>query len=382
MRAFSVITSLLCSVLFVACRPNNVRQKAEPTPTSSYQFKPNNAKPKGIILVIGDGMGPGPVSLLLQARPEGGLASLMRTGVMGLVDVAPYGALVTDSAAAGTALSCGVQTRPRMVAMDPNGEAVETILEAAKRANIATGVVTTSALTDATPATFLAHSVSRLETKEIAEQIIKNPATIVVGGGAPGFPINDPGYVLYGVGDLPFAITNNRPSLIEMTRKALKVLEASSRGYVLIIESAHIDKACHANNAPALYAELLDLDALLEELVPMVISQDILLVVTSDHDTGGFGFHYRRVVEEARGSAPKTLPSGEVWSPGADFGLVQDLEMLAKGETPPSVTWSTYTHTSSPVSLVSLGPGAELFGGLHFQWQVGRLLREQLERMK
>ena len=114
----------------------------------------------------------------------------------------------------------------------------------------------------------------------------------------------------------------------------------------------------------------------------MAASQDILLVVTSDHDTGGFGFHYRRVIEESRGSTPKLLPSGEAWEPGADFGLAKDLETLSKGETPPSVTWSTSTHTSLPVSVVALGPGAELLGGLHLQWQVGKLLREQMEQMK
>jgi alkaline phosphatase len=363
----------LLFVFCVACRAVDVKRRGELTQTNPPKPATPGETIHGIILVIGDGMGPGAVSLLLQARPEGALSNLMKNETVGVIDTTPFGALVTDSAAGGTALACGIQTRPRMLGTSPDGEPIENILELAKRKGVATGVVTTSSLTDATPAAFLTHSVSRLEVKDLASQIEKNPPTIAIGGGS-GLIKESEHFILHSAGDLPFAITKKRPTLLSMAQEALRVLEKSPKGFVLMIEAAHIDKASHGHDAPALYAELMELDDLLEELAPRAASNKILLVVTADHETGGVGFHYRKEISEERKSTPQTLPSGEVWTPNADFGLKQDLEMLAKGETPPSITWSTYTHTSLPVFVVAAGPGSEWFGGLHAQWQVGERL--------
>lgn len=364
---------LLLAALFVCCGPVGQGPQA-PSPA---------APPRGLILVIGDGMGPGQLALLLRARPEGALATLFAQGSIGLVDPTPFDALVTDSAAGATALATGVQTRPRMLSTDPEGRPIETLIEAGRRLGRLTAVVTTSDLTDATPAAFLSHSVSRADAKKIAAQISARPPTIALGGGANWFPSPPLGLQSFAPLDLPFRLRETRPPLAELTRQALARLDAAGGSYVLVIEGALIDKACHHHKAPELLAELIDLDEALLELLPRAASGEALLVVTADHETGGFGFTYRSAASQpGPASQPravsKTLPSGEVWSPGADFAASEDIDTLLRGETPPSVTWSTYTHTSALLSLAALGPGHEAFAGSFAQWQIGVLLRRAI----
>lgn len=346
----------------VACAPARVAPADVP-----------QAGPRGIVLVIGDGMGPGQVALLLQARPDGGYARLARAGTIGLVDATPYGALVTDSAAGGSALATGVQTRPRMIAVDPEGRPVETLVEAARRLGRATGVVTTADLTDATPAAFLSHRLERSENAQIAAEERANPPTIAIGGGREWFVDAPSAIHAIGDGDLPYR--GRRPSLTELAQTALRELTWRPGGYVLVLEAALIDTAGHENDAPALLGELLDLDDALAAIAPRAASGEILLVVTADHETGGFGLQFR---EPATPPSAIRLASGADWLPVADFGSSADLAALGRGETPPIVTWSTRAHTAALVPLVASGPGSTAFAGMHAQWQIGQLLRSAI----
>lgn len=320
-------------------------------------------------------MGPGQLALLLHARPAGGVATLLREGEVGLVDVTPFGALVTDSAAGATALSTGVQTRPRMIAVGPDGERVPTLMEQARALGYSTGVVTTADLTDATPAAFLAHAVSRNDAAEIAAQIVAAPPTVALGGGARWFPAPAPGMSLEAAGDLPYA-REGRIRLQELTERALGALGAS--GFVLLVEAARIDDACHGHRAPDLLGELLDLDDAVTALLPRARAGELLLVLTADHETGGFALQYRP--GNAPGARPQsqTLASGAQWSAGADFVDPGVIDALLRGETPPAVTWSSKTHTAALIPLVALGPGAETFRGFLSQAEVGRRLQGQL----
>ncbi|HET9622645.1 MAG TPA: alkaline phosphatase, partial [Kofleriaceae bacterium] len=189
--------------------------------------------PRGVVLVIGDGMGPGQVALLLRARPHGALAQMMRDGEIGLVDPTPFGALVTDSAAGGTALATGVQTRPRMLAVDPDGRRVATLVEVAAHAGRATGVVTTADLTDATPAAFLSHVVDRGDAKAIAAQEAAAPPTIAIGGGAQWFAHPPPAIHALAAGDLPYRGHGARPPLARLAGDALAALTPARAGFVL-----------------------------------------------------------------------------------------------------------------------------------------------------
>lgn len=328
---------------------------------------------RGLVLVIGDGMGPGQAALLLRARPDGAYAQMMKAGTVGLVDPTPYGALVTDSAAGGSALATGVQTRPRMIAMSPDGRPVETLVELAARRGLATGVVTTADLTDATPATFLAHRLERTDYAQIAEQEAAHPPTIAIGGGAKWFPHPPAAIHALAAEDLPYRIRTARPSLAELTREALDVVEREPRGFVLVVEAALIDNACHEHLAPELLGELTDLD---EALALLHARSDIDLIVTADHETGGFGLQFR---EPATPPPAIILASGASWKPVAEFGSEADLDALRQGQSTPAVAWATEAHTAALVPLVAQGPDARAFDGFHAQWQIGQLLRRWVD---
>ena len=328
--------------------------------------------PPSVVLVIGDGMGPGQVELLLRAHPNGALAEMMRLGEVGLVDTTPYGALVTDSAAGGTALATGVQTRPRILSLDPDGHRVETWIEAAAREGLETGVVTTEDLTDATPAAFLAHAVDRNDAALIAAQELASPPTIAIGGGAKWLLHPPASLQLLAPGALPYRIRAARLSLAALTTRALDAVSRPGNGFVLVVEAALIDNACHEHLAPELLGELLDLDDALAVLLPRARAGELLLVVTADHETGGFALQFR---EPAQPPASVTLASGAVWNATADFGSPATLDALRRGESSPNVAWATEAHTAALVPLVAVGPGARSFAGFHEQWQIGQLLR-------
>jgi alkaline phosphatase len=102
-----------------------------------------------------------------------------------------------------------------------------------------------------------------------------------------------------------------------------------------------------------------------------------LLVVTADHDTGGFGLQSRELPQPP---PPITLATGAQWSPTADFGSPAVIDDLQRGQSSPTVTWATDTHTAALVPIVAVGPGANAFAGFHEQWRIGRLLREAAVR--
>ena len=91
---------------------------------------------------------------------------------------------VTDSAAAATAFATGVKTFNGAIGVDGDGKPVRTLLEDARRAGKATGLVTTSQVTDATPAAYAAHVTDRAQQSEIARQFLENSRPdVILGGG-------------------------------------------------------------------------------------------------------------------------------------------------------------------------------------------------------
>ena len=103
----------------------------------------NGRAPKNVILIIGDGMGPEQVGLLLayaRQAPESvlvdrktALDQIMDGGVMGISMTYPDNALVVDSAASGTQLASGKFAGSEMIGSDKDGNPVETVLEIAKK---------------------------------------------------------------------------------------------------------------------------------------------------------------------------------------------------------------------------------------------------------
>ena len=155
---------------------------------------------RNVILLIGDGMGQAHrlAGQLFAAGRTGRLAMdrLPHVGLMGTTCADP-GSFVTDSAAAATALATGVKTYNGAIAVDLDGRPRPTILELAKRAGKAVGLVTTCQITDATPAAFGAHVPHRSEHGEIARQYLEaSRIDVILGGGAAYWqPAGSPGLV-------------------------------------------------------------------------------------------------------------------------------------------------------------------------------------------
>lgn len=341
--------------------------------------------------MIGDGMGPEILSLG-QVYSEKALAkhlnisALSTSGVMGMATTYSANRLVTDSAAGATALATGVKTNNGVVGQTPDGKTLVNLLEMAVQSGKSVGVITTTNVTDATPAAFLAHSSARSAEFDIAVQIMEGSATVVMGGGKAyfmadggkrpdgrdltveakqkGFDVvfdkdglaSASGRRLLGLfadEDIPFGAQRTAyetPTLSEMLRKALQMLTADPDGFVLIIEGGRIDHAEHERNLAEAMGEFLEFDGAVGEAMHYQESDSALtLVVAADHDTG----------------AP-ALTSTEKGYPPVD----RITELLQPGF--PYLVWVSGNHAGTMVPVVARGPGQELFGGVRDNTDINR----------
>lgn len=346
--------------------------------------------PKNVILLIGDGMGFAQTTL---AR-----LSLGRSDSVLAMDTMPYAGFVkthpaetdgrrgvlTDSAAAATALATGHKTKNGMLGMLPDGKSVRTILEAAQLQGRSTGLVTTTTITHATPAGFAAHVPSRGDEADIAVQYLQRKVDVLLGGGEAFFlpqeaegskrkddrdllaEFRSAGYtvlrtreeLLSAHGDRLLGVFSKNhmetkppePSLAEMTRRALTTLSRNRRGFFLMVEGGQIDFAGHANDAPNNVKQTLDFDAAIAEVLDFARRRgDTLVLVTADHETGGLA-----IIGPSSGST-------------ADYGLA----------------WGTKGHSATVVPLLAEGPGAHLFSGVldntDIPKRIARLWRAKLD---
>ncbi len=323
--------------------------------------------PKNIILLIGDGMGVGQVSLArITVQAEGKVLAMDSMRIGGIVQTRSANAIVTDSAAAGTALATGWKTNNGMVSMSADDSPVETILEAAQSLNKSAGLVTTTNITDATPAVFASHVDARAQQPEIAGQMLAHKVDVMMGGGRANFiPQSQAGsnrkddadllsqakrngyevvttrdevarqttalrlLGLFELGDLTTVAPE--PSLEEMAAKAIEILTRNRRGFFLMIEGGHIDKRAHVNDAEGVVKQMRDFDQTIAVVLAFARKQkDTLVIVTADHETGGLA-----VMPAPRGS-----------------------------QAPWTVAWTTKGHTGNTVPLLAEGPGATEFGGV------------------
>jgi len=290
---------------------------------------------KNVVVMIGDGMGLAVIdfSRIVLVGKDGKL-SFEKFPVVALVRTHSYNSLVTDSAAAATALSCGIKTNNGYLGLSPEGKKVTHIVELAKKNGKSTGLVTTVSISHATPAGFSAHSSSRDELP-IAEQYVelKGMVDIFLGGGIEYFipasqegskrkdernlleEFRSLGYTvvtskeelltlpvvkidkLLGVFrhmdttyfiDRKFVGRENLPTLAEMSKVALQILLKNKNGFFLMIEGGKIDWACHSNDIATAVAEISEFNDAVETVVEILKNvPDSLIIVTADHETGG-----------------------------------------------------------------------------------------------
>ena len=284
----------------------------EPYETVSVQ-EPKGKKVKNIIFMIGDGMGLEQISAAWVCN--GGKLNLDNFSKIGIQRTYSANKLVTDSAAAGSALATGQKTSNGMIAMDPDSVAVKSLAEEAMEKGKRAGAAVTCRVTDATPAVFFSHTYSRKNMDDIAVQMTGSGLYFLSGGGTRYWSGRKDGVDLVGQArdmgytyvetkeemmavqegplialmdeyELPFALDRGDilPSAVQ---KALQLLD-NRKGFFLMIEGSMIDDGGHDNKAGETMEEIFDFDRTLGLVLEWAEKDgETLVIVTGDHSTGG-----------------------------------------------------------------------------------------------
>jgi alkaline phosphatase len=371
------------------------------------------ARPKGakyVIVLQGDGMGTAQrdlIRLVTVGNQRGKDLVMNRLDHAGLVhtDPADPKQAVTDSAAAATAFSTGVKTFNGAIGVDAQGKPVRTLLEDARRMGKATGLVTTSQVTDATPAAYAAHVTDRSQQSEIARQYLeRSKPDVILGGGEdywypkgqpgewPDHPPTDPteeskgdkGNLVEKAKALGYTYVSSRdalrrargPKLLglfaneelfehreeghgdlydpavplpEMASKALSVLQRDRDGFFVLIEEEGIDEMAHENNAGLMIKAGAALDATVKVAVDFARShRGTLIVVQGDHETGGLTIENPDDKDESGEELSKE--DGPFTVKGTSLQVFAD--------------WTTGQHTGADTPITASGPGSEAFDGV------------------
>jgi alkaline phosphatase len=356
---------------------------AEAAPAAS----PYSGPAKSVIFFIGDGMGPEILTIGTEysQKVRGqdlNMVKLANSGRAGFMTTYSANKLVTDSAAGVTALATGYKTNNGMVDVLPDTTRLVNLFERAMAKGKSVGVITTTSVTDATPAGFLAHSASRYEEVGIAAQIVSGGATVVMGGGrkyftgegdkdliakarSKGFEVvfdkedlrageGDRVLGLFAEDDMPYEgerVAYETPSLADMFDAAMRRLTGDPDGFVLVVEGGLIDHAEHGNMLGAALDELFAMDDALGHAMDYQRSDStVTIVVSADHDTGGPAFTVNQ----------RAYPPAD------------DMEGLVREGT--YVRWLSGDHTSTMVPLLACGPGEALFSGIRDNTYVYRAI--------
>ena len=290
------------------------------------------AAPKYVFLFIGDGMSTPQRMVAEDFARETGRAALAMNGL-------PYqantrtrsaNAVITDSAAAATAIACGEKTNNGMLGVRPDGSRLESVAEVAKRTGKKIGIMTTVTIVHATPGGFYAHRPNRGLSYQIALDLVASGFDYFAGGGVydkfddrkdpqhrgnvfelarqAGYAVSlddraawaalKPGsksWSVFGANGMSFAIDADgaQPALAELVAKGIEVLDGP-KGFFLMCEGGKVDYAGHANDAAT---DLFDVLALDDAVKVALAFQDrhpdeTLVIVTGDHETGGLSMGF------------------------------------------------------------------------------------------
>lgn len=358
---------------FVSCGPKQEDSDPElvsyisPDPYETVDVKSPDmsGEVRNIIFMIGDGMGLEQVSCAWTLNH--GKLNLDNMPVVGLSRTYSRTDLITDSAAGGTALAAGIKTANGHVGTDSEGRPVESLLGAARSAGKKTGVAVTCLLYDATPADFCCHDEDRYHYDEIVADYLECGVDYIAGGGLDHFrelredgrniveEMARKGYYVALTrdellqGHLPLLavldswnlpVSLERGNLFrEMVSKGINELAAASgdNGFVMMIEGSCIDDWEHENRIDLAMEELFDFDRTLGDVLEWAAADGhTLVVVTADHSTGAL-----------------TLQDGD----------------LESGEI--RVAFGNQSHNGIAVPYYVFGPGADRFGGIMENAELG-----------
>lgn len=382
---------------------------------------------------------------------------IMKEGSFGLLTTHAADSLSSDSAAAATALASGCKTKPGWIGTCADGSVPTTVMEMAKSRGMRIGLITNSTVYDASPAAFAGHVQDRRMHSSIIDQYLKLEPDLLMGGGRDIFlPMTQPGsrrkddtdmiaafqkhgylYVtnkeelsrakankvlgLFSLQDMSFELDRDKnvePSIYDMTQAAIRLLQEGNKGgFMAFIETENTDTAAHMMDIASLIHDFREFDRAVGLAYEFYRKhpRETLILVTSDHETGGLAF--TMALRDIDPSNPRKQIAGteqdlrkiqsipislkkalEILGPNptsesidklmADyfkgFILAPDLKKAMLGKDPVGRTiylntvanglgmmianntqayWATTSHTNHPVFVAALGVGAERFRG-------------------
>ncbi len=402
---------------------------------------------KNVIFLVADGLCHGTIGLAHHWKLRNEQTALNwielfeREGMYrAYQDTASASSPVTDSAAAASSWGSGQRVNNGSINVAPSGKSLKPILSYAKEAGKATGLVTTCRITHATPAGFAANVPQRGMEDKIMQQYLEREIDVLLGGGeqllkqkqddgsvidflprfqGQGYEVvtnadelaaasgQSPLLGLFSKSHIPYAIDRKHdrslshvPGLADMFRAALARLDGMRDGFVLQVEGGRVDHAAHANDPAGILHEFLEFDDCLPIALEYIEAHpDTLLIVTTDHGTGGcqlngagkayaesgpaldrinqfkYSFEWLQQRFKATGQfSPLPIQMAFGITPTDEQGsIIQaalDSEaqylsgalMAAFGEQLKELTavgWSSGNHTSECVELFAFGPGSE-----------------------
>lgn len=360
-------------------------------------------KAKYVFYFIGDGMGFNHVSLaeywlgytqgVFDSRP----LSFSQFPVLGWAVTHSESNLITDSAAAGTALSTGTKTKNGMLGTAPDSSALESIAYKIHDAGYKVGISSTVGINHATPGAFYGHSASRSDYYSIASEIPSTGFEFFAGGGAIESngedgdetsvyeAIEDSGYVIAeGMDDfadkkdeagkmmllqengrlkteLPYAIDRKDTDMTQADLVSASIdflYDEDCPGFFIMSEGGKIDWASHGNDTKAVILETLSLSDAVAEAVEFYNAHpdETLIIVTADHETGGLTLSWEKGYDLLFDKLEEIHCSKDMVSE-------EEREHMNEISHEAHIGWTTGDHSGANVPVFAIGAGSTLFSG-------------------
>jgi len=355
---YKSIIYLILIITSLSCNSKTAKEEAPP-------------KAKNVILLIGDGAGLSQISSAFYFKSTS--PNYARFNSIGLMNTSSSREDITDSAAGATAFASGIKTYNGAIGVADDSTEVKTLVEIVSPQHIKTGVISTSSIQHATPASFYAHAINRGSYEDIAADMVVSDIDFFAGGGTKFFNKRKDGENLleqlkakgFGIdttalGDfaeikqyskMAYLLAENHMDpvakgrgdfLPKATELGIQFLnkDANNSNFFIMIEGSQIDWGGHANDAEYLISELLDFDDAIGKALDFAEKDgNTLVIVTADHETGGF----------ALSSTLKKTEDGNSYS---DYSEITG-------------TFSTDGHSATLIPVFAYGPGSEAFSGVY-----------------
>jgi len=342
-----------------------------------------NNTPKNVILLIGDGTGLSQVSSAFYFKDT--IPNFSRFKHIGLIKTSSSRQDITDSAAGATAFASGVKTYNGAVGVADDSTHVKSIIELITDDNIKSGIISTSSIVHATPASFYAHALSRSFYDDIAVDLVNSKIDFFAGGGTQFFNERKDNYnlldtlesrefkidttqlnnfldvksfsklgYLLGKNHMPSVAEGRGDYLQKATHLGINFLNKNDSSFFLMVEGSQVDWGGHNNDSDYLISELIDFDDAVGEALDFAVKDgNTLVIVTADHETGGFTLAATQKINDA----------------GKSYNDYSEITGV----------FSTGGHSATLIPVFAFGPGAESFSGIYENSEIFHKIMEQTQ---